>query len=99
MQAIYESSLGKRRVIGYYIRYSLKKPAGVVLRMPVEWGKQIARLTSTMLNPFLVSFLVLVLISFQATSNTLMAIKWSLIASALSVVPVLAVVVYLVHSR
>ncbi len=61
--------------------------------------KRLAKLTSNILNPFLVSFVLIILLSFQATSSTSGAIKWSLILIALSVLPVLAAVIYLVRHQ
>lgn len=61
--------------------------------------KQIANLTSNILNPFLVSFAVILFLSFESTSSTADAIKWSLILVAVSVLPVFSVIVYLVHTR
>ena len=61
--------------------------------------KRLAKLTSNILNPFLVSFVVTVLIAFEATSGTADAIKWALISVALSVLPIFIVVVYLVRQK
>ena len=61
--------------------------------------KRIANLTSHILNPFLVSLAIILLLSFKVTSSTLDALKWSLILIALSTLPVYAVVIYLVRSK
>ena len=61
--------------------------------------KNLAKLTSNILNPFLVSFAVMVLLAFEATSSSSEALKWALISLALSVLPVFAVVVYLVRTK
>ena len=61
--------------------------------------KKLAKLTSNILNPFLVSFAVIVLLSFESTSSNLDALKWALISLVLSVLPVFAVVVYLVRKK
>jgi len=61
--------------------------------------KQIAKLTSNILNPLVVSLVVILLLSFEATPGILDALKWSLILIALSMLPVYAVIVYLVHSK
>ena len=61
--------------------------------------KRLAKLTSDILNPFLVSFAVIVLLSFESTSSTSDAIKWASISVALSVLPVFAVVIYLIHIK
>ena len=57
--------------------------------------ERLARLTSNVLNPFLVSFVVLVLFSFKATASLAEALKWAGISVALSVLPVFVVVVCL----
>jgi hypothetical protein len=61
--------------------------------------KRLSELTSNVLNPFLVSFVVIVLLSFESTSSTSDALKWSLISIALSVLPVFVAVVYLVRNH
>ena len=67
--------------------------------MQIERRKRVAKLTSDILNPFLVSATLLVLLSFKSTSSTFDALKWSLILIALSVLPVFTVIVYLVRNR
>lgn len=66
---------------------------------PIEMRRRLAKLTSNILNPFLVSFVVIVLLSFKSTSGASDALKWALISVALSVLPVFAVVVYLVRHQ
>ena len=62
--------------------------------------KRIANLISNILNPFLVSLVVIMLLSFSSASSLRDAIKWSLISMALSVLPVFLFTVYLVrHNR
>jgi membrane-associated phospholipid phosphatase len=61
--------------------------------------KRLARLTSNILNPFLVSFVLTILLAFEATSSTADAIRWASISVALSVLPVFIVVVYLVRRK
>ncbi len=65
--------------------------------MQIEVRKRVANLTSNILNPFLVSLAVILLLSFESTSGTLDALKWSLILIAVSILPVFSVVVYLVR--
>jgi len=60
--------------------------------------KRLANLTSDILNPFLVSLVIILLLSFASVPGTLEALKWALISMALSVLPVFAVVIYLVRS-
>jgi len=61
--------------------------------------KRIANLTSNILNPFLVSLIIILLLSFESTSSTLDALKWSLILIALSILPVFSVIIYLVRKE
>ena len=61
--------------------------------------KRLANLISAILNPFLVSLVVIILISFESTSNAAEAIKWALILIALSILPVFSVIFYLVRQR
>jgi membrane-associated phospholipid phosphatase len=61
--------------------------------------ERLARLTTNLLNPFLVSLVVIVLLAFKASADTAAALKWAAISLALSVAPVFVVVVYLVRQR
>jgi membrane-associated phospholipid phosphatase len=62
--------------------------------------ERIANLTSNILNPFLIGLILIVLASFEATTSGFDTIKWSLILTALSVLPIFLFVVYLVrHDR
>ena len=61
--------------------------------------KRIANLTSNILNPFLVSLVLILLLSFKSTSSALDAVKWSLISIAVSILPVFGVIIYLVRSQ
>ena len=60
--------------------------------------KQIAGLTSDIFNPFLVSLVIILVLSFESTSGILDALKWSLILTAISIIPVFLFVVYLVRN-
>ena len=60
----------------------------------IEMRKQVANLVSSILNPFLVSLVIILLLSFESTRSPLDALKWSLILIAISIVPVYSVVVY-----
>jgi membrane-associated phospholipid phosphatase len=59
----------------------------------------LARLTTNILNPFLTCFIVIVLLAFKGTDNAAAAVKWASVSIALSVLPVLAVVIYLVRRK
>ncbi|HUT67463.1 MAG TPA: phosphatase PAP2 family protein [Dehalococcoidales bacterium] len=61
--------------------------------------ERLAQLTSNILNPFLVSLIVIILLSVEATAGSDDALKWSLISIALSVLPVFAVVIYMVRQK
>lgn len=61
--------------------------------------KQIADLTSNILNPILLSLALLIFLSFESTVSTSDAIKWSLISIAVSILPVFLVIVYLVRKE
>jgi len=65
----------------------------------MQMRKRIANLTSNILNPFLVSLIIILVLSFESTSSTLDALKWSLILIVLSVLPVFSVIIYLVHNE
>ena len=54
-------------------------------------------MTSDIVNPFSVSLVMLLLLSFKSTASILPALKWSLISLAVSVLPVLIVIVFLVR--
>lgn len=60
---------------------------------------RLAKLTSNILNPFLVSVAVFILLSLDSTSSFSDAMKWALISVALSVLPVFTVVVFLVRRQ
>ncbi len=61
--------------------------------------ERIANLASNILNPFLVSLVIILLLSFKSTSSTLDAVKWSLISIAVSILPVFSVIIYFVRNR
>ena len=61
--------------------------------------KNLAQLISHTLNPFIVSAAIIILLAFRETTGTLEAIKWVAISLAVSVLPTLIVVIYLVRSK
>ena len=62
--------------------------------------KRIAHLTSNILNPFLIGLVLIPIVSFKVTDNPSEALKWSLILTALSVLPVFLFTCYMVrHNR
>lgn len=66
--------------------------------MPTEMRERIARLISNILHPFLLVIVMILLFSFASASSTLDALKWALIAAAVSVLPVFLAIVYLVRN-
>ena len=67
--------------------------------MQTGWKKRAARLTSNIVNPFSTSLLMIILLSLTSTSSTFDAFKWILISVALSILPVFAVIIYLVRNH
>ena len=62
-----------------------------------EMRKRIAILLSNLFSPFVVGLVLIPLVSFQAAASVSDAIKWSLILTALSILPILLFVLYLVR--
>jgi len=60
--------------------------------------RKLAKLTSNVMNPFLVSLALIFLLSFESTASTAEALKWALILIAISILPVFAVIIYLAHN-
>ena len=67
--------------------------------MKISRKKRAARLTSNIVNPFSVSLAMIILLSFASASDTFEALKWTLISIALSILPVFAVIIYLVRNN
>ncbi len=61
--------------------------------------ERIAKLTSKTLNPLVVSLALILLLSLKSTFSIADAVKWSLISIAISILPVFAVVIYLVRQQ
>ncbi|HEY82180.1 MAG TPA: phosphatidic acid phosphatase [Dehalococcoidia bacterium] len=61
--------------------------------------QQLASLMSNILNPYLVSLVVIVLLALKSTPSTGDAIKWSLILVAITILPVFSVIAYLAHKE
>ena len=61
--------------------------------------QQLANLTSNVLNPFLVSLVIIPLITLKSTTSVPDAIKWSLVAIAVSILPVFLIILYLVRNE
>ena len=67
--------------------------------MQIDARKRLADLTSAILNPFLVSIVIIILLSFESTTSLLDGLRWSLILTAVGVLPVFMFVAYLVRSN
>ena len=63
--------------------------------MPFETRKKIANLLSNILNPFVVGLITILFLSFESTSSTADALKWSLILIAVGILPVFLAMLYL----
>ncbi len=62
--------------------------------------QRIARVTSNVLNPFLVTLAAILVVSFEATSRATDALRWSLVLLVIGMLPVLVMLLYLVrHGR
>ena len=59
--------------------------------------KQIARLTSIIINPFVVSLATILLLSFESTASVQNALRWSGVMIGVSVLPMFLFVVH--HAR
>jgi membrane-associated phospholipid phosphatase len=59
--------------------------------------KRIANLTSNIFNPFLIGLVLIPLVSFEVTDSVFEAIKWSLILTALSILPIFLLTYYMVR--
>ncbi len=62
-------------------------------------SERLAKLTSNVLNPFLLSFVVIILLAFRDAAGTAEALKWAVISIALSVLPVFIIVVCLARRK
>lgn len=60
--------------------------------------KRIANLTSDIFNPFLVGFVVIVLVSVESATSLFSVLKWSLILIAISILPIYLFAIYLVRN-
>jgi len=65
--------------------------------MQIETKKRIANLTSNILNPFQVSLVIILLISFASVSTTSDALRWALVSMAVTIFPVIAMIIYFVR--
>jgi len=65
--------------------------------MQTEARKRIANLTSNILNPFLVSLVIILVLSFESASGTIDALKWSLVLAAIGILPVFSTIIYSVR--
>lgn len=61
--------------------------------------RRLAHITSAVLNPFIIGIAVMVFLSFQSTSSLSDGLKWSLLLIGFTVLPVFALLVFLVHKE
>jgi membrane-associated phospholipid phosphatase len=61
--------------------------------------ERIARLISNVFNPFCITVVIIVLLSFKNAETTSEALKWTAISLAISVLPVLVAVAWLVRQK
>jgi membrane-associated phospholipid phosphatase len=61
--------------------------------------EKLARLISNILNPFVISAIIMVLLAFRDAPGTADAVKWALISVAVSVLPVFVVVTVMVYRK
>ena len=66
--------------------------------MNFGYKRRTARLISNLLNPFSVSIIIIILISVESTTSAEAALKWTLLALAVSILPIFSIVFYLVRS-
>ncbi len=61
--------------------------------------KTIARLISNVFNPFCITVVIIILLSFKNAASVADALKWTAISLAISVLPVLVAVTWLVRRK
>ncbi|MFC1899888.1 phosphatase PAP2 family protein [Chloroflexota bacterium] len=61
--------------------------------------ERIANLISNIFNPFLVSLVLILVLSLQSTVNSSDALKWVLVSVVIGILPIFLTIVYLVYSR
>ena len=59
--------------------------------------KRIANLTSNILNPFLVSLVAILLLSFESIRGTFDALKWAFVLVVIGILPLFSTGIYLVR--
>ena len=59
--------------------------------------KRVAKLTFSILNPYVASLVIILLLSFESTADALDALRWSLVLTAIVILPVFVVSIYLVR--
>jgi len=60
--------------------------------------KRVASITASVLNPFILGLVIILIVSFNASATISEGIKWSLILLALSVLPVVVLSILLVRT-
>lgn len=81
-----------------YVRVNL--PPFFIHGLIFKMRDKVAKLTSIIVNPFLVNAILLLIISLKSANSTAEGVKWFLISVAISIVPIFIIVLYLVrHNR
>ena len=61
--------------------------------------KRFAVLISNILNPFLVGIAVILILSFASTAHSGEALKWTLVATAMTILPIFVIVLWLFRTK
>jgi len=72
--------------------------SGETSAAPLDWQKRFATLVSNVFSPFLMSIALVILVGLRSARGTVDALKWSLLALALSILPIFVIILYLVRS-
>ena len=66
---------------------------------PKKLRRRLARLASSVVNPFSVSAVMVILVAFTAEPDPLKALNWVLVSLGVSIMPTVVVIVYLVRTK
>lgn len=61
--------------------------------------ERLAKITTVVLNPFLVSLVLIILLAFRSTASNAEAFKWLSVSLALSVLPTFVFVLYMIRIK
>ncbi|MDD5126575.1 MAG: phosphatidic acid phosphatase [Dehalococcoidales bacterium] len=74
------------------------KPGGTP-QTPPDRRQRLAILISNIFSPFFISVALVFLVALRSTRDTIDALRWSLVALALSILPIFITILYLVRSE